>query len=214
MQKTLAVLCAGVLLISLGFKKAPWNAGTTTDDDPQRLPSQEALRNLSQWRSSLFRRAIQLQTATERAHRRQVDPADHARFQLFEPFTACPEREAVERYGGGGDGKQAVRQASMPPPPPPAPARALSALPGPCRRYFTLRPLAAGGKLLCPSLMKDGCVVYSLGSAGNSMFELDILRRTPCEVNTAILCCNACFCGPCHHTWRWQPRRMRAGLHL
>ena len=40
-----------------------------------------------------------------------------------------------------------------------------------------------GGKLVCPSLIEgDGCVIYSLGSAGNTKFESDLLQQTQCQV--------------------------------
>ncbi|KAL4425792.1 hypothetical protein ABPG75_009808 [Micractinium tetrahymenae] len=43
-----------------------------------------------------------------------------------------------------------------------------------------------GGKFICPSeaLEQPGCVVYSLGSAGNFDFEEEVLKSTPCEVHS------------------------------
>ena len=47
--------------------------------------------------------------------------------------------------------------------------------------------LGDNGKWMCgvqSLLQREGCVVYSFGSNGDTSFEEDVLRKTVCEVHT------------------------------
>ena len=70
--------------------------------------SREGAAQLQHWRSTLFRRTIELQTSTERRRGKQTDPEGHKQFGLFEPYVTCPGGESVERFGGDGDGALAA----------------------------------------------------------------------------------------------------------
>jgi hypothetical protein len=64
----------------------------------------EALKNLTQWRSSLFKRTILLYKETERQSRQRSEPEGHARFNLLSPIVNCPIGD-LQRIGGNGDGE-------------------------------------------------------------------------------------------------------------
>lgn len=67
--------------------------------------------NLTNWRETLFGRAMDLLKETARAAspHAQLQPEGHARFGLFSSFLTCPSREALSRVGGSGDGGKLVR---------------------------------------------------------------------------------------------------------
>jgi len=65
-----------------------------------------ALRNLTDWKSSLYRRTMDLYKATERRLGAVSEPPGHARFSLFSPFVTCINQGTLMRVGNNEDGKK------------------------------------------------------------------------------------------------------------
>lgn len=65
---------------------------------------EEARRNLTTWRSSIFKMTAEFYKATEKLAGSQSEPQGHQRFRLLAPFVTCPSDESPERIGGEGDG--------------------------------------------------------------------------------------------------------------
>ena len=63
-----------------------------------------ALRNLTDWRSSLYRRTMELYKETERRLGTAAEPLGHDRFSLFSPFVSCKNRGSLTRVGNNEDG--------------------------------------------------------------------------------------------------------------
>jgi hypothetical protein len=63
-----------------------------------------ANRNLTDWRSSLYRRTMELYKVTERRLGTVAEPVGHARFSLFSPFVSCENQGSLTRVGNNEDG--------------------------------------------------------------------------------------------------------------
>jgi hypothetical protein len=64
-----------------------------------------ALKNLTEWKSSLYCRTMELYKATEMKLGALAEPSGHERFSLFSPFVSCPHKISLTRFGGQADGK-------------------------------------------------------------------------------------------------------------
>jgi hypothetical protein len=67
-----------------------------------------ALRNLTEWKSSLYRRTMDLYKATERRLGAVSEPLGHARFSLFSPFVTCINQGTLMRVGNNEDGMNSL----------------------------------------------------------------------------------------------------------
>ena len=69
-----------------------------------------ALKNLTEWKSSLYRRTMELYKATEMKLGALAEPPGHERFSLFSPFVSCSHKNSLTRFGGQADGKNRLRR--------------------------------------------------------------------------------------------------------
>ena len=67
---------------------------------------EEARRNLTMWRSSIFKMTAELYKTTEKMTGIQSEPQGHQAFRLLAPFVTCPSDESPKRIGGEGDGAE------------------------------------------------------------------------------------------------------------
>lgn len=68
-----------------------------------------ALRNLTEWRSSLYRRTMELYKVTERRLGTVAEPLGHDRFSLYSPFVSCENQGSLTRVGNNEDGMSSFR---------------------------------------------------------------------------------------------------------
>lgn len=150
--------------------------------DPALLP--QAAKNLSTWQSTLFYRVADQYKQLEKSHQLKEaarhEPDAHQRYDIIAPFISCPDGSSVGVPGAKEDAGAPATQL----------LRVLSALmsSSACALPLSTHSLRCSatpspGYKACMSMMvKSDCIVYSLGSNGNYVFEEGILKQTKCKV--------------------------------